>query len=158
DKTLEAPLLAQYIVEKPGVSAGGYVIQIHISAHKASRAGLLRRVKWHEIDILQQHFRDVGGVVVSSSFRGAVTGEMLHTRQHTLRSKRLTLTASYLSAGHCCAQIRILAGALSDSSPAGIVSDINHWSKGPVDAGRARIFASDFLCLFLYSRIPGGGH
>ncbi len=157
-ETLEAPVFAQHVGQQPVIAARGHVVQIHIGAHEAARTRLLRRMERHQVDVVHQFFRHIGGVVVAPAVRCAVTGKVLHAGQHTARSEMRTLESEYLRARHGSAEVRIFTRAFHDPAPARVTRNIDHRRESPVDARGPRVLRRQMLRPFLHRGIPRRSH
>src|SRR5207248_11356196 len=79
-ESFEIELLSKNLLKKVYVAARGDAVQVHIGAHDGSRACLNSCTKRREIDVLHPLFRNVRRVVIPSTFRGPIAGEMLQGR------------------------------------------------------------------------------
>ena len=157
-KALEAPLLAQNVVQQPAITAGRHIVQIHIGAHEGCGSSLFCRMERNQVDIPEQRLGNVGRVVVAASFRRAVAGEVLDAGQNTIGTNGFTLKTAHLRHRHSRSQVRILARAFDDPAPAGIACYIDHGGKGPLDSSGARILGSLMLGCFFDTRVPRRRH
>ena len=103
---------------------------------------------------MRKDFGDVGAVVVASSFGRAVPGVVLDAGQNALGTDGFALKSAHLRSRHGRTQIRIFARAFHDASPARIARNIDHRSKGPLNAGGPGIQRSLMLCCLFHRRIP----
>ena len=158
-EALEAPILAEDVMQQPAVAGGGHVVEIHVGGHGGADTGLDCGVEGREVDVPHLIFRDVGGVIVASAFGGAVSGEVLHAGENVFgRADVWALKAANLRGRHRGAEVGVFACALDDASPAGITCDVEHGREGPVDADGAGLPRGDGLRLFFNRRVPRCGH
>ena len=58
-KALEVPFLAQHVSSAATIAAGRHIVQVHVGAHKRGRTRLGRSMERKQIDVAQQHLRDI---------------------------------------------------------------------------------------------------
>src|SRR6202020_2864362 len=88
------------------------------------------------VNVSQFRIRDLGVVVVTATAGRTISREMLRPGQNALRSE-VALETPHMRGRNGGSQVRILAGAFDNASPARVAGDIDHRSEGPLDAGRA---------------------
>src|SRR6185437_3355660 len=134
-KAGEFPLITKDVLEKPAIAGGGDVVQIEVGAHGRADAGFDGGVKGAEVHVVEKSFGKVGFVVVAAAYCGAVAREMLHAREDVIRrADEIALKSMSLCGGHGGAEIGIFARTFHYATPARIASNVEHRSKGPVDA------------------------
>src|SRR5262249_40856029 len=111
-------------------------IEVVKSAHKRPDSGLKRGSEWRKIDLPQRTLGNFCGVVVAPRFGGTVSHPMFGAGQNLVaRGVIAALKSPHASARHCGPEVGILSGALDDTSPSCIASDINHRGKNPPYTG-----------------------
>src|SRR5579859_5101077 len=159
DKAVKFPLIAKNVMKKPPIAGGWDVVQIEVGAHGGANAGFDGGVKGSEIHVVEESFGKVGFVVVAAPYGGTVARKMLHASEDVIRrADEIALKTAHLRSSDCGSEIRIFAGAFDDAAPARIARDVQHRSKGPVDADGTSFFCGDGLSLCDGSRIPGCSH
>ena len=145
-------------MQQPPVAARGDIVQVHVRAHQAAHALLHRRMERDQVHVPQQYLGNIGRVVVAAAVGRAVAGKVFGAGQQTRGTEFCSLESANLRPRHGRAQIGIFTRTFYNAAPARIASNVHHGSESPLDAGRARIFRSHPLGLFLYRGIPRGSH
>ena len=133
DVTLEAPLGAQDVGEKPPVRLDRDAVVIVVGCHHPEGAGVADgAAKWFQMEHL--HFAPGGlrigaGMAVTSAFRNAVNGEVLERGGDA----RL-LQSAHLLDPERGGQEGILGVAFHHAAPAGIAGEVEH---GRIEVGVA---------------------
>src|SRR5579883_1057119 len=125
-KALEAPFVAQNIMQQPAVAGGRNVVQVHISAHQTADSGVHGSMKGREIDVAQKFFRNVRRIIIASALRCAVPRKVFGTGKNRSRTELVALKSADLGPRHGRAEVGIFACALDYASPAGIAGDVEH--------------------------------
>src|SRR5262249_37598768 len=138
NESVVLPGVAQNIVQKPTIAAGGNVVQVHVGAHEAADAGIGGGFEGEQVRISQLLFGGVGRVVVASAVGGTVSGEVLGAGQDFVwRAELGSLKSEDLSAGDGGSEVGIFPGAFDHASPASVADDVEHGCEGPRDASGA---------------------
>lgn len=159
DETLEAPRLSQHLGEQPAVAGGRDAVEVHVGGHDVAGTGLDRRPERREIDVPEFGIGEIDLVVVTTSERRAVAGEMLGAGDHPLRcADGAPLEATDLGGGNGGSEERILAGAFDHPSPAWVAGDVDHRREGPVDPDGSSLPRRNRLTPLDGRRIPRRSH
>ena len=147
DEALETEGSAQDIGQQPPIAAGGHAAQVHISAHDVAGPSVDGRLEGRQVDIPQFVVGDLAVLVVPATAGGAVAREVLGAGENATLTADVgpALEAAYLSGGAGRAQVRVLAGALDDATPAGVAGDIDHGGEGPRNAHGAGLLGGGGL-------------
>ena len=76
DHAVEAPVVAEDVVEEQAVAGGGDTVEVHVGGHEGAGAGFERGVEGWEVDVPQLLVGDVGLFVVAAAGGSAVAGEV----------------------------------------------------------------------------------
>ena len=160
-EAVEAQLLAQDVLQQPGIAMAGNPVQFIVGRHDRRHAGLFdghlegRQVEFAELPLGHVHR---GGIDAPERFPASDemlgAGEHMAFRQVPVRA----LQAPDQMLAHLADQVRVFAVGLPHPAPAGVPGHIQIRRKGPVHPGPAhfqRSLRPDFLQQF---RIERGGH
>ena len=152
-KTVEAPLLAQYVGKYTLVARRGHTVVGIERGHKRHRPGIESRLEGRQIGLTQLALRHTGGIIVASALGGTIGHEVLGTcSQRCRRPDRVAiLEAAHHCIGHYRSQVGVFATSLGYTAPAGITRYVNHGGEGPAhavgrrfDGGYTRSFTGYF--------------
>ena len=137
DESPKLPLVAEQRRHEPAVRVARDAGDLVEGGHDAAGARVHRRPERRQVDLPQRALRHVHRVVVPPTFGAAVCREVLDGGHHRLRRAQVgPLEAAHSRRRHLRSQVGILPGALRDSAPARIASDVHHRREGPVHARR----------------------
>src|SRR5271169_749211 len=134
------------------------VVEIHIGRHKVAGARLCCSAERRQVYVAEQLLRNIGRVVVATTVCCSVTCEVLNADDDGVGAELLALKSSDLCTGHGGAEVRVLARAFNNATPASITRDIDHRRERPLNASRARVLTSETLCLFFDAGVPRRSH
>src|SRR5882762_9965407 len=116
-------------------------------------------MKRREIYVVNLRLRNIGRIVVAATFGRAVPREMFHARQNMIgRANVVALESANLRSRDGGPEVRIFARPFHNATPAWVASNVQHRSKRPTDAHRARLFRRNALRRGYRRGIPGSGH
>ncbi len=157
---LEAPFLAQHVVEQPAIGmardAVDLVVRGHHRHHRQLGHGALER---REEDFAQRAFGDGGGADIGAALGLAVPGHVLERHIDLVLGERQrgALEAADRCEAHLADQIGVLAIGLLDPAPARIARDVDHRGEREVRAACAHLARGDREDLLLKLGIPRAG-
>ena len=159
DHAAEVPVVTEDIVEEEAVAGGRHSVEVHVRAHEGACSGFEGGVEGREVDVPKLLVGDVGLFVVAATGCCAVAGEVLDAGHDVVGGcEVVALEAFDLGFRHARAEEGIFAGSFHHAAPARVSRDVDHGSKGPLDAGGAGFAGGHGLRLFGYCRVPTGGH
>ena len=157
-EAVEAPLALQDRALQ--IRAGGHrrTADLVEAVHQRGDAGVDRGAEGRQHDVAQGLLREVGGVVVATTFGEAVACEVLGAGGDGVEGAQVgALEAAHPCFGDSGAEVRILAGPLHDPAPARVARDVDHRREGPVDAGGGGLGGGDPRRALDRLEIPAGG-
>jgi len=155
DEAGKTPLTAQDTIESEGIGRSGHAVEVIEGAHQGGSAGLHSRLERRQVDIAQDLFGDIGGVIIPAAFGGAIADVMFEAGGDAVgRGQVFSLKSAHAGDGHPAAEISIFTRPFGDSAPARIPGDVNHGRKGPVNARSTRLSGGDGRALFSQLGVP----
>ena len=159
-KAVEAPFVAQDLLEQPGIDVAGDAVDLVVRGHDRADAGLDRGLEGHEELLADDALGVVGRRGVCAAFRLAMDGEMLGGGEHVERvdlSRRTALQPADRRLAHRGDEERILAVGLFGAAPARIARQVEHRAERVVRALGAHLRRGDGESLLDQLRVPGAG-
>ena len=131
----KAPVLAQQVLQQPGVGAGGDAVDGVQRHHHAAGAGVDGRAVGWQVVLVHAQRAHVDHVVVAAAFDRAVQREMLDAGHDAVGARRRRALVA-LDGGPRDArdEIGVLAEAFRGAAPARIARDVDHGREGHVQA------------------------
>ena len=160
-EAVPSPLLAQNVGQQPLVHRCGNVVHHIERGHERAGACVGRSLVTGHVLVEHALVRHVHGVVVAAGLSAAVEREMLDAGHNLVRSGELLARAALVAVDHrlgdAGVQVRVLAAALADTSPARVASEVHHRAEGPRNTVYRSLHGRDVCGLLDRSHIPGAG-
>ena len=144
DEAVEAPLVLEDVGLGVGVRAPRDAVDRVERAHHRVRACVDRGLERREVEVAQRRLGHVRGVVVAAALGLAVADEVLDAGDD-LVLLRVVRALGSLDPGrrHHGADVRVLAVALDDPAPAGLVGDVDHRAVDLLEADGRGLAGTD---------------
>ncbi len=129
DGAVEAPLLAQHVVEHPAVGVRGDAVDLVVRGHQAAGVPLLHgHLERGEEDVAQRPLAEGRRAHVRPGLRLAVPGHVLERGDHAVGRDRpaAPLEAAHRRQAHPRHQVRVLAVGLLEAAPARVAGHVHH--------------------------------
>jgi hypothetical protein len=144
DEAVEAPPALEDVRHELAVRARGNGADRVEPAHDGVRTGVDRCLERREVQVPEALDGDVGRVVVAPALRLAVGGHVLRARHDLVGGAVVAaLQALHACGGHGRAEVRILARALGDPAPPGLVGHVDHRAVRLLDADGGGLAGAD---------------
>ncbi|MNO86705.1 hypothetical protein D3C76_781140 [compost metagenome] len=134
-QALVAPLLAQQVLQQPGVGAGRHAVDAVQRDHHRAGAGVHGGAVRRQVVLVHALRAHVDGVVVAAALARAVQGEVLDPGHDGARlAQVVALVGLDDHAGDLAGQPGVLAEAFGYAAPARVAGDVDGGRIGQVEA------------------------
>ncbi|MPM06064.1 hypothetical protein SDC9_52359 [bioreactor metagenome] len=138
---VEAPFIPQNTPQQPLVHGAPHAVQIVECRHDRTRSDIDAGFVGWQILFPQTLHGHIHLVVILAGFSGPVSRKVLQAGCHRIRLRQVpALKSHHFGRTIVAVQQGVLAGSLTDTSPAGIFRDVNHRGERHVNARRCRFF------------------
>ena len=157
DRAVEPPLVAQHPGQQVLVRGARHPVQLVITVHHRSQAGVDCRLERVEEDLSKLTVADVRRRPVHSALRRAVADEVLRRRNDT-RGQVRSLQSLDERCPHACDEIRILAVGLLGPAPARVAHDVEHRRQALLGPRLPHLDPDPVRHCSVQLRLEGAGH
>ena len=117
-----------------------------------------RRLERRQVEVPQPLLGHVGRVVVAAALGLTVGDEVLRAGDHLVRRAVVVALVALDARGrHHRAEVRVLAGTLSDPAPARLVRDVHHRGVRLLEPDRGRLAGADRGVVHRHLRVEAAG-